>query len=99
MVSCKMKCDKSFKLYRISFFMCSEFITCNTFFILGGVNLRMITFRHLSYEDREKIEKLMNDGKKVVDIAAAVGVHRATIYNELKRGGMPYKADIAQKKI
>lgn len=60
MVSCKMKCDKSFKLYRISFFMCYELIICNTFFILGGVNLRMITFRHLSYEDREKIEKLMN---------------------------------------
>lgn len=56
-------------------------------------------FRQLTYEHRQKIEKMMNEGCRVVEIAKAVGVHRATIYNELKRGGTPYKADVAQKSI
>ena len=38
-------------------------------------------------------------GVKVSAIADEVGVHRATIYNELKRGGEPYRAEVAQKAL
>ena len=46
--------------------------------------------KRLKYEDRKEIEKMKNDGVRVVVIAEKIGVHRATIYNELKRGGTPY---------
>lgn len=47
--------------------------------------------KRLKYEDRKEIEKMKNDGVRVVVIAEKIGVHRATIYNELKRGGTPYR--------
>ena len=47
----------------------------------------------------KEIEKMKNDGVRVVVIAEKIGVHRATIYNELKRGGTPYRAEVAQKTI
>lgn len=55
--------------------------------------------RRLTYEDRKKIEWLKAKDVRVIEIAEMIGVHRATIYNELKRGGIPYKADTAQKRI
>lgn len=55
--------------------------------------------RRLNYEDRRKIEWMSAKGVRVVEIADAIGVHRATIYNELKRGGNPYSADEAQKRV
>ena len=55
--------------------------------------------RRLNYEDRKKIEELNNKGTRVIVIAENIGVHRATIYNELKRGGTPYKAEVAQRKV
>ena len=55
--------------------------------------------KRLKYEDRKEIEKMKNDGVRVVVIAEKIGVHRATIYNELKRGGTPYSAEVAQKTI
>ena len=55
--------------------------------------------KRLNYEDRQKIEKMAEQGAKVIVIADAIGCHRATIYNELKRGGTPYKAEIAQRKM
>ena len=55
--------------------------------------------KQLKYEDRKEIEKMKNDGVRVVVIAEKIGVHRATIYNELKRGGTPYRAEVAQKTI
>lgn len=55
--------------------------------------------KRLKYEDRKEIEKMKNDGVSVVVIAEKIGVHRATIYNELKRGGTPYRAEVAQKTI
>ena len=51
--------------------------------------------KRLKYEDRKEIEKMKNDGVRVVVIAEKIGVHRATIYNELKRGGTPYRAGVA----
>lgn len=50
--------------------------------------------KRLKYEDRKEIEKMKNDGVRVVVIAEKIGVHRATIYNELKRGGTPYRAGL-----
>ncbi len=55
--------------------------------------------RRLKYEDRQKIEWMKAKGVSVIEIAASIGVHRATIYNELKRGGEPYRADTAQKQV
>ena len=55
--------------------------------------------KRLKYEDRKEIEKMKNDGVRVVVIAEKIGVHRATIYNELKRGGTPYRAEVVQKTI
>ncbi len=55
--------------------------------------------RRLNYEDRKKIEELNAKGVRIALIAEIVGFHRATIYNELKRGGVPYNADIAQKNV
>lgn len=55
--------------------------------------------KRLKYEDRKEIEKMKNDGVRVVVIAEKIGVHRATIYNELKRGGTPYRVEVAQKTI
>ena len=55
--------------------------------------------RRLNYEDRKKIEKLTEQGTRVIVIADTLGVHRATIYNELKRGGIPYQAEVAQRTV
>ena len=55
--------------------------------------------KRLTFTDRQRIEKMQQTGARVVDIAKAVGVHRATIYNELKRGGEPYKAEVAQRTV
>ena len=55
--------------------------------------------RRLKYEDRKKIEEMAANGVRVVIIADTIGVHRATIYNELKRGGIPYKAEVAQRTV
>lgn len=55
--------------------------------------------KRLNYADRQRIESMKKSGAKVAEIAQAVGVHRATIYNELKRGGEPYRAEIAQKAL
>lgn len=63
----------------------------------------------LTRADRIKIEALIKAGLKVTAIAKQLGVHRSTIYNELKRGQyehlnsdytteMRYSPDIAQEK-
>lgn len=55
--------------------------------------------KRLSFTDRQRIESMRSTGARVIEIAEAVGVHRATIYNELKRGGEPYRAEVAQKQL
>lgn len=55
--------------------------------------------RRLNYEDRKQIEKMKKQGERVIVIADTIGVHRATIYNELKRGGTPYRAEVAQRTV
>ena len=43
-------------------------------------------FKHLSWDDRLKIESGLKHGDPVQKIADDIGVHRNTIYNEIKRG-------------
>lgn len=63
----------------------------------------------LTRADRIKIEALLKEGLSKAKIAAHLGVHRSTIYNELKRGEYEhrnsdwttekrYSPDIAQEK-
>lgn len=42
--------------------------------------------RQLTWTDRISIEALKKAGHSVIEIAEQLGVHRSTIYNELKRG-------------
>ena len=66
-------------------------------------------FKQLTKADRLKIEALHNAGHKPADIATQIGVHRSTIYRELKRGAYTkrnsdwtetesYSADMADQK-
>ena len=55
--------------------------------------------KRISYTDRKLIESRAKQGKSVIEIANEIGVHRMTIYSELKRGGSPYSADRAQKTL
>ena len=65
--------------------------------------------RQLTWTDRISIEALKKAGHSVIEIAEQLGVHRSTIYNELKRGEymhrnsdyteeLRYSPDIAQEK-
>lgn len=65
--------------------------------------------RQLTMTDRIKIEALRKAGHSVIEVAKQIGVHRSTVYNELKRGQymhrnsdyteeLRYSPDIAQRK-
>ena len=58
-------------------------------------------YKSLNFNDRKVIEEKVAAGARPCEIAAAVGVHVATIYRELKRGtvGSKYNAEKAQCKI
>ncbi len=57
-------------------------------------------FKCLSYENRKIIEEMLNQGENVTAIVDMIGCHRVIIYNELiKRGGVPYCADVAQVNV
>ena len=59
-------------------------------------------YKRLRYEDRQTIERMLKAGDSVVEIAAALGVHRDTIYKELTRSGTDqrtYSADLGQRAI
>ena len=66
-------------------------------------------YKYLTFEDRQKIEVWHARGDRpLVEIAARLGVHTATIYNELKRGYVGeldsrqreiYKAERAQATV
>lgn len=83
--------------------MCQGFRTFGTFLFyfgaIGGVESVRKGNRRLNYEDRKRIEKMKEQGVRVIVIADTIGVHRATIYNELKRGGTPYRAEVAQRTV
>lgn len=56
-------------------------------------------YKRIGFEDRKKIEVLNAQGKTVDEMALAIGVHSATMYRELARGGEPYRAEVAQHSI
>lgn len=66
-------------------------------------------YKHLSINDRIRMETLLNAGHKVVEVAKILHVHRSTIYREIKRGEYVhrnsdyteetrYSSDLGQKK-
>ena len=65
-------------------------------------------YQHLSYSDRQEMEKLYLQGWHMNDIAAKLGVSLATVYHERARGDTGqmdangrggYSAELAQSKI
>ena len=44
------------------------------------------TFCHLSYEQRVKIRKMLDEGESKSEIAREIGVDRTTIYREIEKG-------------
>lgn len=65
-------------------------------------------YRYLSFQDRRNIEKWYGAGDRPLEIAARLGVHTATIYHELQRGGtgeldrnkrQGYNAELAQQRV
>ncbi len=56
-----------------------------------------MSYKHLTIEDRSKIEILYHEGYTASQIAEAIGRHRSTIYRELKRvKSTCYDAQLAQ---
>lgn len=64
--------------------------------------------KHLSQNDRIKLETMLNFGHKVTEVADYLHVHRSTIYREIKRGEythrnsdyteeLRYSSDLGQK--
>lgn len=67
----------------------SDKTTARTFscrFITKRGNFMGKLFKHLSQNDRIKMETMLNSGHKVVEVAEYLHVHRSTIYREIKRG-------------
>jgi len=65
-------------------------------------------YKYLSYGDRKRIESMWAIGHRPKEIAYDLGVHTATIYNELKRGNTgaddhnqrpAYSADVAERRL
>lgn len=64
--------------------------------------------RYLTYDDRKTLAALYAAGENLPDIAEKLGVHLATVYRELTRGGTgeldsngrnEYSAALAQKTV
>ena len=68
-----------------------------------GKNIKKQKRKRLHYEDRKQIEALAKTGAGVSEIAAKVGIHRDTLYKELRRSGAEtladYSADTGQRAI
>lgn len=41
---------------------------------------------YLTYDDRQKLERLYREGVSLSDIAGKLGVHLSTVYRDLARG-------------
>lgn len=52
----------------------------------GELRMKRRRFRHLSWDDRLRIEAGLKHGLTQQEIADEIGVHRNTVYNEIKRG-------------
>lgn len=69
----------------------------------------MRRFRHLSFDDRLKMEVLIKAGHSKGEIAAIMGIHKSTVYREIDRGQYEhlthtyeietrYSADVSERK-
>ena len=57
-----------------------------------------MSHKYLTMNERNKIEVLLKEYYSVSKIAKIIGVHRSTIYREIKRcNATTYDASIAQK--
>lgn len=58
-------------------------------------------YKRLTFKDRQTIERMSRNGATPKELAAATGVHLATVYRELQRGDENghYNAEIAQRAI
>ena len=56
-----------------------------------------MSHRYLTINERNKIEVLLKENYSVNRIAEIIGVHRSTIYREIKRCNSSYNASVAQK--
>lgn len=54
-------------------------------------------FKHLSQNDRIKMETMLNSGHKVVEVAEYLHVHRSTIYREIKGENIPIEIAITPR--
>jgi IS30 family transposase len=45
----------------------------------------MKKYKKMKFEDRKTIERMLKAGNDVTEIANEVGVHKVTIYNEIRR--------------
>lgn len=80
---------------------------CGLIFLsFGGENVADYAFRTL--EDRQKIEKLWEDGRTPKEISETTGVSVHVVYNELTRGQdgtrlpdqrLRYSAELAQRRV
>lgn len=68
----------------------------------------MKEYKHIMLAERRQIEEMYGAGMMPVEIAAKIGVHHATIYNELRRGDtgeidsngrIGYSAELAQSRV
>ncbi len=62
-------------------------------------------YKRISYKDRKIIEMMFKGGFDVSEVTEVIGVHRATMYRELERGGVvdsdytQYSAELAQQNV
>lgn len=56
-------------------------------------------YKRIMFEDRQQIEKFYAEGKTTDEMALIIGVNSSTMYRELKRGGEPYRAEVAQQRV
>ena len=68
----------------------------------------MKEYKHIMLAERQQIEEMYGAGMMPVEIAERIGVHHATIYNELRRGDtgeidqngrFGYSAELAQSRV
>lgn len=58
---------------------------------MGAVNIR--SYKYVTWEQRKTLEELYGAGVPIAEISQALGIHQATLYRELKRGGAEKPGD------
>lgn len=58
-------------------------------------------YHSLTFSERLSIESMLKEGKKVAEISAEIGCHRATVYREIERGTLngSYSAAYSQSTL